>query len=94
MYNGSANNKGTFRGYDPYENKQEEKTFGKWLVEKHGDMTYGEYFFIPAEKILKEDTWLIHMMTYDWIDFNDFLPAYLQACKNAGKKRVYVRTYF
>lgn len=30
-------------------------------------------------------------MVYEGIDFNDFLPAYLQICKNAGKKRVQVR---
>lgn len=85
---------GLFNGYDPYNHKPEQKTFGKWLVYEHGDMMYDDALFIPAEKILKEDTWLIHMMIYEWIDFNDFIPAYLQACKNTGKKRVLVRTYF
>ena len=79
--------------YDAYNHHPEEKRFGKWIAYSSGSLYHEHNMFIPEDKIL-DDTWLIHMMTFEWIDFNTFIPAYLQACKNAGRKRVTVRTYF
>ena len=79
--------------YDAYNHHPEEKRFGKWIAYKSGSLYHEDNLFIPEDKVL-EDTLIIHMMTFDWIDFNTFIPAYLQACKNAGKKRSTFRTYF
>lgn len=79
--------------YDAFDNKPQEKRFGKWIAYASGSLYHEDNFFIPEAKVL-EDTLIIHMMTFDWIDFNTFIPAYLQACKNAGKKKITARTYF
>jgi hypothetical protein len=53
-----------FNDYNPYENKPQQKTFGKWLVYEHGDMMYDDSLYIPAEKILKENTLIFPFISY------------------------------
>ena len=88
------NSEGFKPAYDAYGHKPQEKTYGKWLVYANGTMFYDNRIYIPVEKVLEDDTWVIHFLGCEEIDFNDFIPAYLQACKNAGRKRITVRTYF
>lgn len=69
-------------------------TSGKWIVTFQGDMEYknGAYF-ISADR-LKEPDWIPHLAGKNWIDWNEFIPAYLQACENAGIQFVGIRTFW
>ncbi len=87
--------KPVFTEYDAYNHRPEEKRYGKWIAYKSGSLFHEDNLYIPEDKVLNDDTWVIHMMSaVEWVDLNTFIPAYLQACKNAGKKRIQVRTYF
>ena len=63
-------------------------TFGKWVVDENGDMEYDEYYHIPARRL--GENWFGHLSLKKWIDWGTFTPAYLQACTNAGIKKVMV----
>ena len=73
--------------------EKEIKQFGSWEVSPKGDMNHDGRYSIPSNR-LTEDNWIIHMQEKGWIDFNTFLPAYLQALKNAGKQFVKIKTFY
>lgn len=73
--------------YSPQDKIKQESTFGKWHVSMSGEMTYnnGKYF-IESSRLDKEN-WIAHLFEKGGIDWNEFIPAYFQALKNAGIQR-------
>lgn len=69
-------------------------TFGKWTVEPDGEMTFngGEYW-IEKER-LSDNDWILHLSEKGWINWNDFVPAYLQALENAEIQKVTMLAYY
>lgn len=65
-----------------------------WQLSPKGDMCFhnGRYD-IEAER-LKEDDWIIHLMEKAWFDANTFIPAYFEACRRAGVKKVEILTTY
>ena len=79
----------------PYMRAKETMTFGKWKVEPCGDMIYDGGRYAIYDNQLERENWILHLMTSKkWIDFNDFIPAYLQALRNAGIKKVTMIAYY
>ena len=70
------------------------KKFGKWKVSLKGDMTYDKGRYSIHHKRLKENNWIIHLSEKHWIDFNEFIPAYLQALKNANIQFLEIMTFY
>lgn len=70
--------------FSPQDKIKQESQFGKWHVSKSGDMTYDNGRYSIYDNQLKEDDWISHMFEKGWIDWNEFIPAYFQALKNAG----------
>lgn len=66
------------------DNIRKASEFGKWQVSKNGDMLYDGGRYSIADYQLKDVDWIIHMFEKKWIDWNEFMPAYFQALKNAG----------
>lgn len=58
--------------------------FGQWTVSKDGDMGHNSGYSIFAEQLTSNNRWIAHMSEKRWIDWNEFIPAYFQALKNAG----------
>lgn len=79
--------------YTPQDKIKRAVSFGKWAVSINGDMEYDSYYSITAFR-LKEDNWIAHLFEKNWIDFNEFIPAYFQACKNAGIQYVKIMIYY
>ena len=63
------------------------ETFGDWKVYENGDMVYRDGQYEIAGARLREQ-WITHLLSKVWIDYNDFIPAYLQACYNAEINKV------
>ena len=62
--------------------------FGKWEVSETGDMIWdGARYAIYDYQLTKND-WFIHLSGKRWIDWNEFIPAYIQALKHAGIREV------
>ena len=59
-------------------------TYGKWHVSIDGLMTYDKGRYEIDNESLEDDDWILHMSSKGWIDWNDFIPAYIQAHINAG----------
>jgi len=74
--------------------------YGNWYVEENGYLYYKdqmkpvEIMYDLDEKRLKEQDWILHMLEKRWCNMNDFIPAYLHACKNAGIQILTIKTYY
>jgi hypothetical protein len=68
--------------------------FGDWVVSKSGDMDYKSGTYIISEDTLYQSNWILHMSEKTWINMNDFIPAYLQAMKNAGLQYNVTKFYY
>lgn len=67
--------------------------FGKWFVDTNGDMSWDNRFFINADQVV-EQTCIVQMFKHEWIDFNEFMPAYFQALKNKKCQYVNVQIHY
>ncbi len=58
--------------------------FGKWYVYSNGNMIYDGYYEIDSDSLrdTNDNDWILHMFGKEWIDWNEFIPAYFQALKN------------
>ena len=65
-----------------------------WQLSERGDMCFhNSRYYIDADR-LKESDWIIHLMGKVWFDANTFLPAYFEACRRAGIKKVTITTIY
>jgi len=82
---------------DKFSDKRTDKkelTFGKWTVSPDGCMDYdNDRYYIDSED-LKDDDWILHLFSKGWIDWNEFIPAYFQALKNAGFKNITIKVQY
>lgn len=77
--------------YDKYENRPDKKRpikFGDWDVDIHGNMDFQNGRYYLESDRLRENDWFIHIWGRDYAIWNDFVPAYFQACYNAGIKSI------
>lgn len=80
--------------FTPQNKIKEESKFGKWHVSESGDMTYNNGQYAIYDYRLEDDNWIAHMFEKEWIDWNEFIPAYFQALKNAGIQFKSVRVFY
>jgi hypothetical protein len=68
--------------------------FGKWKVYQNGDIDFDNgYYFIDGSRLQDED-WIYHLLEKNWVNMNDFLPAYFQALKNIDIELIQVRSFY
>ena len=67
----------------PY--KKKEVKYSGWSVDIHGNMDFNGKYFIENNR-LKENNWFIHLWGKHWMKWDDFIPAFYQACYNADIK--------
>lgn len=79
--------------YSPQDREKKALKVGKWEVNTKGSMLYDSYYAIPHNRLTEED-WIAHLFEKGWIDWNEFIPAYFQALKNADKEFVKVRVFY
>jgi hypothetical protein len=80
--------------FTPQTNTRMAKKFGKWEVSKNGDLDFNNgRYFISADR-LNNDNWIAHLFEKAWIDWNEFIPAYFQACKNAGIQKLQIKIHY
>ena len=70
--------------YMPIDKNKHANTFGKWKVTIKGDMEYDNGRYFIRKERLSEGEWIAHLFEKAWIDWNEFIPAYFQAMKNAN----------
>ena len=59
-----------------------------------GSLIFHNYYLIYAER-LAEPFWILHLLSSKkWFDANTFIPAYFEACRRAGIKKVTILTYY
>lgn len=80
--------------YSPQDRTKQSATFGKWRVSECGDMTYNKGQYAIYDYQLNNTDWIVHMFTKNWIDFNEFIPAYFQALKNAGIQKTEILIHY
>ena len=81
--------------FSPFNNIPQESQFGKWHVSITGDLSYdGDKYNIYEQQLEDNRDWLIHMMGKQFVDWNEFMPAYLQALKNANIQLRMERIYY
>lgn len=68
--------------------------FGDWVVSESGDMDYKDGTYIISDDTLHMGNWILHMSEKSWVNMNDFIPAYLQAMKNAGLQHNVIQFYY
>ena len=87
---------GSISKFDPDNgsNGKKEETFGTWKVSLNGDMEDQNGTKYSSKQITTEDDFIVHMMEKSWIDLNDFIPAYFQACTNAGIQFVKIKIHY
>ena len=68
--------------------------FGGWHVYPDGSLEYTERGYLIEADRLREDDWILHLLTKRWVDMNDFIPAYFQAMRNAGIQHANIRFYY
>jgi hypothetical protein len=73
--------------------KKQSLVIGKWKVDIKGNMDHDGRYSISADR-LGEDDWILHLFEKGWIVWNDFIPAYYQACRNAGVESVTMKMYY
>lgn len=71
-------------------------TFGDWRVDAHGNMTFqnGRYNISAPRLNKKGNDWMLHLFEKRWIVWDDFVPAYFQACRNAGIKEITMKIFY
>ena len=69
-------------------------TYGKWHVSIDGTMTYDKGRYEIDYVTLEDNDWILHMSSKGWIDWNDFIPVYIQAHINAGIEIKEERFYY
>jgi hypothetical protein len=72
------------REFTPQNSIKQRSVFGDWKVSKSGDMSYKKGIYNIYDYQLTQNDWIVHMLEKEWVNWNDFMPAYFQACKNAG----------
>lgn len=71
-----------------------EKTFGSWKVDSDGDLVHPERGYDITSDRLDEKDWILHLSEKSWVNFNDFIPAYLYALSLAGISEVSIATQY
>lgn len=72
----------------------ETKKFNGWEVQSNGDLSFSSKNYVIEKDRLSDPGWILHLMSKDWVDFNDFLPAYLEALKSSGIDRINIKTNY
>ena len=80
--------------FTPQTRTVESKTFGDWKVDRKGNLSYDNDRYFIANDRLNNDNWIIHLSEKGWINWNDFIPAYFQACKNAKIQKVGMKMFY
>jgi hypothetical protein len=70
------------------------RTFGKWTVDKKGNMEYDKGRYYIEHERLHEDDWVCHLFEKGWIDWNEFIPAFFTACKLNKIEFVRLRVFY
>lgn len=68
--------------------------FGKWSVDKIGNMEYDKGRYFIGKERLREDDWISHLFEKGWIDWNEFVPAFFTACKINKIEHVTLRVFY
>lgn len=68
--------------------------FGDWEITKDGGLLYVPRDYYIAKDRLTEPFWITHLAGKVWIDFNEFIPAYFQALRNAGINQLNITTHY
>lgn len=77
-----------------YTERKGANTFGKWKVSITGDMIYDDGKYAINDNQLRSDDWILHLFEKKWIDWNEFIPAYFQALRNAGIQKTEIRIFY
>ena len=64
------------------------KKFEDWKVYKNGDIFHKEMNYLIEGIRLQENDWIEHMIDKNWVNLNNFMPAYFQALANINISKI------
>lgn len=68
-------------------------TWGGWEIDKDGNLGFvKKQYWINREKL--NQNWISHMNRKKWCIMNDFIPAYVEACRRAGVTQVIITEWY
>ena len=67
--------------------------YGLWEVTKEGHLIGKDHYEISNDR-LKSADWILHLSKKGWVNMNDFIPAYFEACKINKIKNVTIQTCY
>ena len=75
-------------------NSRKEVTIGSWVCDKEGNMDFnnGKYNILASQ--LADPDWILHLSGKIWIDWNEFIPCYMQALRNADIKELEIKVNY
>jgi hypothetical protein len=72
--------------------------YPQWSIDNGGNLCYNNAFgcedYTIEKHRLAEANWILHLLEKEWVDMNDFIPAYFVALAKAGKQKVTVLTCY
>lgn len=73
---------------------KQELVSGKWKATVEGDLIYdnGKYSIYSYQ--VKDDNLILHLFSKNWINWNDFIPAYFQALRNLDIQKLNIKVYY
>jgi len=80
--------------YNPQVSTKKAMQFGKWSVSLEGDLSFDNGRYEIYSNQLKEKFWIAHLFSKNFIDWNEFIPAYFQGLKNAGIQNIEMLVYY
>ena len=71
--------------------KKENLYFGQWKVQSDGSVKCTERDYVIASSRLSKGDWICHLKDKDWVNLNDFIPAYFKALEIQGINKLQMR---
>ena len=71
------------------------RKFGEWEVDEYKFTVFNKKmnYSIEGDRLTEED-WIYHLRKKNWVDLNEFIPAYFYALSLKGITKLKIRTSY
>lgn len=65
-----------------------------WFINEDGNVVEKYSAYMVHKNTLGNNDWILHLLQKNWIDFNKFIPVYIEACVRAGIYNINILTTY